>query len=254
MLRDLVRTLGITVKKAAPPGTWRYGALQRASWLLPRALRGSYEDDPIAERLHGFAQRHTKVFFVQVGAHDAQAGDPISLYVERDGWAGILVEPVPELFTRLQRRYGKRADLVFENAAIAEHDGPRAFYRLSQEASEVYELADQLGSLDREVILSHTEQIPGIQQYLEEIEVACLSFGTLLERHAVDRIDVLHVDAEGYDATLLRSFPWERFLPAVVLYEHKHLAEAEREACEKMLGALGYVLTRSVANTLAERP
>jgi len=254
LLRDLIRALGIAVKKAAPPGTRQYEALRRASWLVPRALRGNYEDDPIAEHLHRFAQRHTDVFFVQVGAHDALAGDPISLYVQRDGWAGILVEPVPELFARLQRRYENRTDLVFENAAIAEQDGRRTFYRLSREASGVYELADQLGSLKREVILSHVEQIPDIQQYLEEIEVACVSFGTLLERHSVDRVDVLHLDAEGYDATLLRSFPWERFSPGVVLYEHKHLAEAEREACEKMLGALGYGLTRSVANTLAERP
>jgi len=252
LLRNLVRTLGITVKKAAPPGTGRYRALQRLSWLLPRRLRGNYEDDPIAARLHRFAQRRTDVFFVQVGANDAQAGDPISLYVVRDGWRGILVEPVPELFARLQQRYANRAGLVFENAAIAEQDGRRTFYRLNREASEVYELADQLGSLEREVILSHAEQIPDIQKYLEEIEVACVSFGTLLDRHAVDHIDLLHIDAEGYDATLLQSFPWDRFLPRVVLYEHKHLSEAERAACENLLRSHGYTLTRSRANTLAE--
>lgn len=252
MLRDFVRRLGIAAKRIAPPGTARYRIAQRLSWLLPRSLRGNYEADPIAERLHRFAQERDEVLFVQVGAHEARAGDPIALYVKRDDWSGILVEPVPALFERLKANYGDASGLVFENVAIAEHDGRRPLFRLTDSASEVYELADSLGSLDRDVLLSHAKQVPGIEDYVEEIEVDCLSFTTLLARHAFENIHLLHIDAEGYDGRLLRSFPWQLFTPELVLYEHDHLDLDERTATEKMLRRRGYTLSYSRTNTLAE--
>jgi len=253
MLRNLVRRLGIAAKRIAPPGTTGYRALQRLSRPLPRSLRGNYEANPIAERLHRFAQERDDVLFVQVGAHEARAGDPIALYVQRDGWSGILVEPVPELFERLQDTYAGTTGLVFENVAIAEEEGRRTLFQLSRSAAEVYELADSLGSLDRDVLLSHGEQVPGIEDYVVETEVECLTFRSLLERHPLERIDLLHIDAEGYDGRLLRSFPWRRFTPDLVLYEHDHLDGAERAATEAMLRRRGYTLTYSRTNTLAER-
>ena len=251
-LRNLVRHLGIAAKRVAPPGTSRYLVVQRLSWLLPRSLRGNYEADPIAERLHRFAQERDDVLFLQVGAHEAQAGDPIALYVQRDDWSGILVEPVPELYERLQETYDGTDGLVFENVAIAERDGRRSLFRLDDAAGEVYELADSLGTLDRDVLLSHAEQVPGIERHVQEIEVECLTFTSLLERHPLERIDLLHIDAEGYDGRLLRTFPWRKFTPDLVLYEHDHLDRCEREDTETMLRQRGYALRHSRTNTLAE--
>ncbi len=252
MLRDIVRQLGIITKRAAPPGTIRYRALRSLSWLMPRKIRGNYEDNPVAERLHRFAQASRDVFFVQVGAHTARAGDQLSLYIERDGWRGVLVEPVPALFERLRARYENTPGLVFENVAVAEEDGERSFYQLDEAASEVYALADQLGSLDRAVLLSHEDQVPDIEDHLVRIEVPCVSFDTLLRRHAIGRIDVLSLDTEGYDGKLLRSFPWHRLRPRLVAYEHDHLEQPERDATEKLLRELGYELSRSRTNTLGE--
>jgi len=253
MLRSFIRYLGIVAKRLGPPGTARYRALQRLSWLLPRRLRGNYEASPVAECLHRFALERDAVFFVQVGAHEGRAGDPIALYIKRDDWRGVLVEPVPSLYQRLRRHYRHVDGLAFENVAIAEADGRRPFFRLAATAGEVYELADSLGSLDRDVLLSHEEQVPGIDDYIEEIEIPCWSFETLLRRHEVETIDLLHLDTEGYDGRLLSTFPWERFRPQVVVYEHDHLDDDERRATERMLRRHGYELCSSRTNTLAQR-
>lgn len=254
MLRSFIRYLGIVAKRLGPPGTARYRALQRLSWLLPGRLRGNYEASPVAEGLHRFALERDAVFFVQVGAHEGRAGDPISLYIKRDDWRGVLVEPVPSLYRRLRRHYRHVDGLAFENVAIAEEDGQRPFFRLAEAAGEVYELADSLGSLDREVLRSHEEQVPDIDDYVEEIEIPCWSFDTLLRRHQVAKIDLLHLDTEGYDGRLLATFPWQRFRPQVVVYEHDHLGDDEQLATEKMLRRHGYELCSSRTNTLAERP
>lgn len=251
LLRSLARSLGIAATAAFPPDSGGYRALQRLSRLLPAALRTSYASDPVAAALHHFAAGHDDVFFVQVGAHDGGAGDPIALYVRRDRWSGILVEPVRSVFARLQDAYRDRPDLALENVAVGDTDGTATFWHLRDEARAVYPLADQLGSFDRDVLLSHANRVPDIGEYLVSTEVPCVTFETLLERNGVERIDLLHLDTEGHDAVLLQAFPWQRFLPEIVVYEHKHLDAEEAADTAAMLRERGYELVSSGSDTLA---
>jgi hypothetical protein len=58
--------------------------------------------------------------FLQIGAYDGLAGDPLRpIVAEDERWYGILVEPQPQAFERLQRNYRDAAHrLVFLNCAI----------------------------------------------------------------------------------------------------------------------------------------
>lgn len=47
-------------------------------------------------------------------------------------------------------------------------------------------------------------------------------------------LQVLMIDAEGYDYNALQQIPFERMRPAFVLYEHKHL-HANRAAAEQLM-------------------
>lgn len=40
--------------------------------------------------------------FVQIGANDGTGDDPVQRHVFEDGWVGVLVEPLPDMFKRLQ--------------------------------------------------------------------------------------------------------------------------------------------------------
>jgi hypothetical protein len=40
--------------------------------------------------------------FVQIGANDGMGDDPVRRHVFEDGWVGVLVEPLPDVFERLQ--------------------------------------------------------------------------------------------------------------------------------------------------------
>src|SRR5271157_3744519 len=70
-------------------------------------------------------------FFVQIGANDGVCCDPIREYVIKSHWRGLLVEPVPFLFRRLVENYRDEPQLIFENVAVAPHDGAMTLYTVN---------------------------------------------------------------------------------------------------------------------------
>ena len=78
-----------------------------------------------------------------------------------------------------------------------------------------------------------------------------LTFASLVERCGVERLDLLQVDAEGYDALILAQVDFERFRPKIVRYEHMHLSQEEQEATIRLLRGHGYLVVIGFTETLA---
>ena len=197
-----------------------------------------------------------QVRFIQVGANDGEQQDPLHDAIRRFGWSGIMVEPVPFVFERLQRTSGALPGVILENVAIAADDGEAPFHHLTPAGpgGEVPAWADGLGSFSLEVIRSHREAIPDIEQRIVTTVVPTMTFDRLRATHGVDRLDVLHVDTEGYDLEILRLVDLDRLRPVVVVYEHHHLSPAERAAAHALLEVAGYDLVEYGLDTWAFNP
>jgi len=63
-----------------------------------------------------------------------------------------------------------------------------------------------------------------------------------LDRFSVRAIDVLQLDAEGFDAQLLGWFPFDRVRPGVVHYEIEHMSAEDLAKTRARLTGLGYRL------------
>jgi hypothetical protein len=59
------------------------------------------------------------------------------------------------------------------------------------------------------------------------IRVRCVSFEELFEKHGLEHVAELHVDAEGMDGMIVRSFPFQRALPRTVIFEQVHLTRRD---------------------------
>ena len=196
----------------------------------------------LRERLDG-----KSVFFIQIGSNDGLQGDPLNELVRSNlEWRGIFVEPVPFLFKRLCLTYSCNSSrLAFENVAIADDSSDKTFYYVSDRAKEALgeQLPfwyDQLGSFNRQHILSHLNGI--LEPYIVEENVRCSTLADLLERHQVSHLNLLHIDAEGYDYKILRQLDFSKYHPDVVLFEFKHLTEDEKRDARVMLRSEGYSL------------
>jgi FkbM family methyltransferase len=196
----------------------------------------------LARALFAFADACPDAFFIQVGSNDGRKFDPLVDEIASREWRGIMVEPVPYVFERLVRHHGSDPRLALENVAVASHDGTQTLYFLAEPSpgEELPEYYDALGSFRKDVVLKHRDVIPDIERRLVELEVPCLTFETLCNRHAVTRLDLVHIDTEGYDDVILESIDLDRWQPGVVLFEHYHMDPATYDACLRRVEGSGY--------------
>lgn len=192
-------------------------------------------------------------FFIQVGAFDGMSNDPLRDFILRYGWRGVLVEPQREAFYKLERGYAGRPGLVLQNVAVAAASGPRPFYRIRGGAG-LPDWAPQVASFRLETVLKHRDVIPDLADRIETEMVDCLTFEDLLAPLRPERIDLLQVDAEGYDFEILKLFHGAGLRARIVGFEHKHLSRAERDACVEHLLSLGYRVALDGPDAVAYRP
>ena len=271
-LRIAVRLNGKTVEVDHPvpeplvpaPLIQRFFARFQLAWLC---LRERLVSNPsrrfactlrrhlIARRLRGgvFARRHTdalledfatavpEAFFLQIGANDGFTGDPLyPLITRRDSrWRGVLVEPVAHLFAQLSQRHKQNPALQLEQAAIGERDGTMMIHRLTTRPGDSLWL-DQIPSLDRAVVEQNAAQFGKNAEQLVEEEVQSLTVASLLQRHGIAQLDLLVIDAEGWDWRILRQFDFTHLRPKLILYEHQHLRLEECKAAHEFLARFGY--------------
>ena len=181
-------------------------------------------------------------FVVQVGAYDGVANDPLNPYIRRFRLSGLLIEPQPVAFAELTANYADQPQLILCRAAVADRDGSRDMYRLAGDGARLPEWAAQMATFRKDFLLAQRRMIPDVERYITADPVPCRTFDSLFRQYGVGRVDVLHVDAEGYDYEVLKLFPFDRFAPALVRYEHHHLPAADQDACLRMLAGLGYSL------------
>ncbi|MFZ2200003.1 MAG: FkbM family methyltransferase [Microgenomates group bacterium] len=207
------------------------------------------EIDKIIERK---ASKIKDFFFIQIGSNDGQTNDPIHKYIIKYGWRGILVEPVFSMFRKLKNTYLGVKGLIFENVAIDAKDGYRKFYRLRDNNEPDMPIwYNQLGSFVKEVVEKHRDLIHNFDKYFVSQDVVCLSFKTLLETHEVSKVDLLHIDTEGYDYEIIKLIPFEIVKPKMILYEHIHLKLVDASECLELLKTQGYKILQTDYDVLA---
>jgi FkbM family methyltransferase len=190
---------------------------------------------------------------VQIGANDGMTGDPISTLIrQRPGWRALFVEPVPYMFARLQRNYGDDPRFTFENVAVAQQDTRLRFYWLDEHVRAhlptLPPIVAGISSLDKSHILKHTgRRVPDaeVEPYIMSQEVETISLNTLLSRNHIAQLDLLHIDAEGYDYKILSQLDLTTDQPRVILFEHSHLSAAEKAQAQAFLSGVYRVFVLS---------
>jgi FkbM family methyltransferase len=217
---------------------------------LPAQLRGPVI---VHDSLQRLASRNQSVFFLQIGANDGDQSDPLRHFVHKSGWRGILVEPVPLYYNALKTNYAESEGLIFENIAISDTAGHQEFHYLEDPAGDLPEWARGLGSFYLDEVTS--AQIPGrdANDYLKTIRVPCLTVSELLERHCHPDINLLIIDAQGFDGRIIKQLDFNELTPEVVVFEHILLDPDEKQDCCKRLESAGYLLLQDQWDVVATK-
>jgi FkbM family methyltransferase len=204
-----------------------------------------------------FAERYPAARFVEIGSNDGDHHDHLAEYIRSSAWRGVMVEPVPYVFESLTARYGHVEGVTLENAAIGATDGRLPFYHLRQATPEEQARLPYwyhgTGSFSREQVLSHKKHIPDVEERIVESHVSALTFESLVRKHALEDLDLLLTDTEGYDWEILRTIDLQRYRPRLAIYEHFHLSRDDRAACRAHFESAGYSVIEEGFDTFCMR-
>ena len=218
--------------------------------------------DPVYCALDAFSRAMDRnVKFIQIGANDGLRNDPVREFVVRDHWQGVLVEPLPHVFELLVRNYAPNrfSGLQFVNAAVSHVDGESlAFWTFRKDVLANYDEETQLEYLRKASFeRSHVERFltaaPFGVEALEEIRVPCVSVQGLVERYFTPpAYNLLVIDAEGHEDTILSSIDFSRASPHAIFFESHHPGEKRRGVTQR-LKAADYTVHQLIGDTFAVR-
>ena len=198
---------------------------------LPKKINGI---DLILEHL---ALEGSQITFVQVGSNDGKSGDPIFKFIHKYDWRGVLIEPIPFLYEKLKSNYQeKRDNLHFLNIAISAGDEKfKKFYVIDEKYRDI--LSDwhyQLGSFYREMLFHHG--IANVENYITSINVPVNTIQNIIDNYLYNySLDLVHIDAEGYDLEILKTVDFSKSLPKIFITEFANLDITSRK---KMISIL----------------
>jgi len=160
-----------------------------------------------------FSQAEEGVF-VEVGANH-----PIicsqSLFLEKHGWEGLLIEPHPE-YVELLRKF--RKSRVINCACGASNEG-----------NVLLNLAGDHSYIEKNKIAGKQKISTG------SISVNLRTLDSILEEHKLRNIDFVSIDVEGYEINVLRGFDLRKYLPSLLLIED-HVLSLQLHSYLKMHG------------------
>jgi FkbM family methyltransferase len=207
--------------------------------------------EPLNLVLANYAARGQGITVLQVGACDGVNNDPIRHYATRASTRAILIEPNPLAFARLKQTYAGLPNVTLVQAAIGDQDGDAYLYRVKSTGISEREIDPtlQIASFSR----AHLEYHGKKAHEIERITVPCRTLPSLIGELGLEKIDLLQVDAEGFDANVVRMALRMPILPDCINFEHIHLTKADRRTLFDLLKVSGYVLGYDDWNILALR-
>jgi len=214
-----------------------------ASPVLPEATF-----DNIQMALAYYLRTEAVPTFVQIGASDGVSGDSVHAFVKRGRMHSVLVEPIGSSFQKLKDAYAGVDNVVLVQAAIGTSDGSAELYKVKEDGKALDPYwSRQLASFSKHHLLRHG--VP--EEEIEVVEVPSLTLSSLMANHGLERIDILQVDTEGFDAEIVKMALQLPFPPECINFENAHLDSATRQSLYPLLEKKGFKWTHDRWNSLA---
>jgi FkbM family methyltransferase len=216
-------------------------------------MPGSGRLPTMAQYLELLAAVQAEVHVVQIGANAAGDGE-LNEWVrpvlkEHPSWSATVVEPVPFLFELLRRNYKPIEGRVEAmRYAVAGRTGKCTMYaadsRGNRKQVSTVALSEAHGTRcftpDRPCRFVRAMVDSGA---LKPLEVECVTLDELLRRRRNPSVavDVLVIDAEMLDYTLLRSINLRAIAPLAIEFESKTMTVQQGMELAALLAVQGYL-------------
>jgi FkbM family methyltransferase len=177
-------------------------------------------DVRLAEHVRGYGG-----FFVEVGGNDG-ISQSNTAYLERyRGWRGLLIEPIPELVRQCKIN---RPLAIVEECALVPEGYPETTVKMKYCGLMSLVCGARGTDLKDEAHIANGRQYLGPDEEPYTIRVAARTLSSVLDAHAIQRVDLLSLDVEGYEGSVLRGLDFSRQAPRYILVEVNNLTDVEQ--------------------------
>jgi FkbM family methyltransferase len=221
--------------------------------------------NPYLDALQALLENQAHLNIVVVGANDGRFNDPIYEFaIEKRAQTQILlIEPNKFLLPYLEANYSQHPSHQIANCAIGE-GGDLILYAVKQEwfshfqpayakGWPPYRAATGITSANREhvqVALQRESLNP--DEAIETLTVPCKQLAGLLAEIAWPlSIDVLQIDAEGYDDLVIHAASLQHTTPKLIYFENHNIPTDRLDLLQKHLTQLNYQVHQINGDSLA---
>ena len=157
---------------------------------------------------------------VQIGANDGLRFDVLNKYIKKYKIDSLLVEPIPFYYSKLKDNYAKENFVKLEKSAISQKSGTISMYTVKKDYLDKYdEHIKGINSVDKKHLIKHNVK----SNHIEKISVECLSLEDLLKKYEINNLDLVYIDAEGYDGDIVISFLNCLNFQPIIIFEFIHV-------------------------------
>jgi FkbM family methyltransferase len=224
------------VKKALPVGVKHY--VKQRLIELRRQITQDTSQHGESAYLRTLVSPDSPPYVVDVGAYDGRTMSNSYYFIQKLGWKGLLVEPLPANFELLTALYKDKPSVICVNKAISDSAGIQKLY------VGTHGSVSTLCTDDHEWFREHrTEQT---------IDIETDTLTNLLSQHQFPKdISLLSIDTEGLDYEVLTSLDFSRFQPRVIITEEYGGNPDKLKKKHQLLIDNGYRLVNTLAtNTI----
>lgn len=180
-------------------------------------------------------------YYLEIGANDGISQSNTNFLERRNGWRGILIEPVPKIFRELVRN--RSNENIFWNVACCSFD-----YR-SQEVEMTYGNLMSVSHFDN-IDLDAEAHITEAANYLASKDHPYSFFAPaktlheiLMESNAPSLLDFFSLDVEGAEFEVLNGIDFDKYNFRFILVESRFL-----ERIRSYLESKSYIFVEEFSN------
>jgi FkbM family methyltransferase len=161
-------------------------------------------------------------FFVEAGANDGYSQSNTYYFERFRGWTGILIEGIPELYEECRKN--RPNSLVFNYALVSSDYDGQYVTMMYADLMSLVKGAQKSDVADEEHIKKGME-IENVGTY--RISVPARTLTSILDEVGVKEIDLVSLDVEGYEMSVLKGLDLNKYRPQYVLVEARFRQEIE---------------------------
>jgi len=157
---------------------------------------------------------------IQIGANDGVAFDDLNYFIKKFKINSVLVEPIKEIYDKLQNNYKNFSFVKLENSAISDDNTINYLYKVDKKFLTFYgSHIPAISSFDKKHLIKH-----GVKNsHIKKEKVKSLTIKELFKKYNINSLDLFFVDAEGYDGNIVNDFLDKTNFRTIIIFEYIHI-------------------------------